>query len=150
MRNKHGNPFVNVGLSSLLVVFLVLCLVIFAALSLAGANSDAAYSRRMADRRTTYYDACSRAEQMLDELDEALEEAGFDGDFSALGVTRQEDLLTWQTPVSDTQALSVCLILTPHGEHFYEIETWKLITVAEPSESEPLPLMPMGGVENGA
>lgn len=132
MSGKRNAPFINVGISSLLVVFLVLSLAIFAALSLASANSDVSYSRRMADRKTDYYAACSRAERILDAVDERLAETGFGADFSDLGVTREGDYLSWQTALSDTQAISVRLILTPEGQHYYEITQWKTVAAEQP------------------
>ena len=52
--NRRQAPFVNIGSSLLLVIFLVLCLVTFATLSLSSARSDESFSRRMADRKTEY------------------------------------------------------------------------------------------------
>lgn len=49
--NRRQAPFVNIGSSLLLVIFLVLCLVTFATLSLSSARSDESFSRRMADRK---------------------------------------------------------------------------------------------------
>jgi len=47
-RDKRQAPFVNIGSSLLLVVFLVLCLVTFATLSLSSAQSDYSFSSRAA------------------------------------------------------------------------------------------------------
>ena len=144
MNKKQESPFVNLGISSLLVVFLVLCLVIFSALSLAGANSNMAFSQRLADRKTVYYNACSQAERVLDIVDRRLSENGFESDFSDLGLTRQNDLLTFSVPVGEGQELCVSLHLTPGGKHYYEIDAWK-ITAVPSSYEETLPLMTMGG-----
>ena len=62
-KEKKSVPFLSIGSSSLLVVFLVLCLVIFAMLTLTGAQSDYRLSRQLADRRTAYYAACNQAEE---------------------------------------------------------------------------------------
>ena len=63
--NRRQAPFVNIGSSLLLVIFLVLCLVTFATLSLSSARSDESFSRRMADRKTEYYEAAGKAEDLL-------------------------------------------------------------------------------------
>lgn len=44
-RNKQQSTFVNIGSSSLLIVFLVLCLTTFAILSLSSAQSDYSFSK---------------------------------------------------------------------------------------------------------
>ena len=46
--NKKHSPVVNIGSSLLLVIFLVLCLVTFATLSLSSARSDYGFSSRLA------------------------------------------------------------------------------------------------------
>ena len=62
--NKKHPPVVNIGSSSLLVIFLVLCLVTFATLSLSSARSDYNISRRLAERKTESYAASSQAEEV--------------------------------------------------------------------------------------
>ena len=69
---KKSAPFVNIGSSSLLVIFMVLCLVTFATLSLSSAQSDYKFSQRLADRRTDYYTASNQAEEVLHSVDTVL------------------------------------------------------------------------------
>lgn len=69
---KKSAPFVNIGSSSLLVIFMVLCLVTFATLSLSSAQSDYKFSERLADRRTAYYTASNQAEEILGSVDAVL------------------------------------------------------------------------------
>ncbi|WP_418752082.1 hypothetical protein [Frisingicoccus sp.] len=73
-RNKQQSTFVNIGSSSLLIVFLVLCLTTFAILSLSSAQSDYSFSKRSAEHKTEYYEASSRAEMILGEIDQILAE----------------------------------------------------------------------------
>ena len=72
---KAPAPFFNIGASSLLVIFLILCLVTFAILTLASAKSDADFAEKLADRKTAYYEACNSAENILDEIDSILTDA---------------------------------------------------------------------------
>ncbi|MGC4020345.1 MAG: hypothetical protein QM793_14725 [Muricomes sp.] len=75
MENKKKQlPIVNIGSSSLLVVFLVLCLVTFATLSLSSAKSDYNFSKKLAERRTEYYQASGKAQLLLDSIDKILSE----------------------------------------------------------------------------
>lgn len=71
-REKSQTSFVNIGSASLLVIFLILCLVTFAILSLSSAKSDYSFSERLAAHKTVYYEASSKAEEILDEIDKIL------------------------------------------------------------------------------
>jgi len=71
-QNKQQSTFVNIGSSSLLIIFLVLCLTTFAILSLSSAQSDYNFSKKLADHKTEYYEASSRAEMILGEIDRIL------------------------------------------------------------------------------
>lgn len=62
-RRKTGSVFI--GVSSLLVIFIVLCLTTFAALSLTSANADLKMARRAAQTVSEYYAADSRAVELL-------------------------------------------------------------------------------------
>lgn len=73
-KEKAQTSFVNIGSASLLVIFLILCLVTFAILSLSSAKSDYSFSERLAVHKTEYYEASSRAEEILDEIDRVLAE----------------------------------------------------------------------------
>ncbi len=149
MGSKQQAPLIHIGASSLLVVFLVLCLVIFAALSLTSAQNDAAYSGRAADRRTAFYTACNQAEQLLDEIDSRLEAQGPEADLSDLGVTAEDGLLNFSVPLNDTQAIAVMLELTADGPHYYEIRAYRIVSTVSQGEAEPLPLMTIGDEEHG-
>lgn len=72
---KAPAPFFNIGASSLLVIFLILCLVTFAILTLTSAKSDADFAEKLAHHKTNYYAACNTAESILDEIDAVLADA---------------------------------------------------------------------------
>ncbi len=68
-KEKRKFGFVNIGTASLLVVFLTLCLVAFAMLSLSTAKSDYEFSRKLADRTTAYYEELSASEHLTESED---------------------------------------------------------------------------------
>ncbi len=165
-RDKKQAPFVNIGSSLLLVIFLVLCLVTFATLSLSSARSDYSFSSRAAQRRTDYYQACNMAEDALAQVDAILVKAagGSDGsgnwmkdldftqidgaEFDAVGLEIVYDpeaaALSYQIPVNEKQALEVGLVFTPdRDEGYYEIDQWQLVNTGTREGSQPLQLMPM-------
>lgn len=155
--NKKHPPVVNIGSSSLLVIFLVLCLVTFATLSLSSARSDYNFSSRLADRKTEYYAASSQAEEVLDQIDTILAETykdshgtyysaaekklsglTLDGDSGAITlyvkISTEKPSVSYQVPVNDKQFLSVNLELLPAGSHnngFYRITQWKVMSDTE-------------------
>lgn len=73
-KDKERSSFVNIGSSSLLIVFLILCLTTFAILSLSSAKSDYSLSERLAKHKSQYYEASSHAEAVLDKIDGILED----------------------------------------------------------------------------
>ena len=72
---KAPAPFFNIGASSLLVIFLILCLVTFAILTLTSAKSDADFAEKLAHHKMNYYAACNTAESTLDKIDAVLADA---------------------------------------------------------------------------
>ena len=66
---KKNTGGMNIGTSSVLVAFVLLCLVTFAGLSFLSANSDYRLSRQTADKTTEYYKAGLEADRRLAELD---------------------------------------------------------------------------------
>lgn len=148
--NKKKYPVVNIGSSSMLVIFIILCLVIFSVLSLASANNDYAYSRKIADRTTAYYEAVSEAETLLSQIDTILYEARVqegdgwldtaaqtfkDAGIPALQITEgAAPRLSYQVPISESQALLVTLSLRTDaraGEPLYTIEGYQEISTRE-------------------
>lgn len=78
MRRKTKVSFpVNIGASSLLVVFLVLCIATFAGLSLSAAKSDENAATQLAERRSAYYEASNRSESLVQLIADVAEEAYF-------------------------------------------------------------------------
>lgn len=66
---KIKSPGINVGTSLILVAFVLLCLVAFAALSYSTAESDYRLSLQTMERKESYYSACNTAERQLQQLD---------------------------------------------------------------------------------
>lgn len=71
---KKKQPVVTMGTSSILVIFIILCLVTFALLSLASAKADHTYASKIAERTSEYYAACNAGEELLSQIQLALSE----------------------------------------------------------------------------
>lgn len=68
MSKKSPSAGIGVGSSSILAIFVVLCLTAFATLSLVSARADAKLTQKSADAAAAYYAADCAAEQKLAEL----------------------------------------------------------------------------------
>ena len=69
MNRKSKGFGMNVVTSSILLIFVTLCLVSFATLSLVSANADRKLSTKVADRTVAYYNACNKAEESIASID---------------------------------------------------------------------------------
>ena len=130
MRNKRKSYGVNIGSSSILLIFVILCLVSFAVLSIVSAQTDYKLSCKLAERTTKYYEANNEVESYLRDLQASLEKIYEDSatadDYFALA---GHDT-TFSIQLSEQQMLNVHLtILYPgDGKGYYEINTWKVET----------------------
>ena len=129
-KGSGGVGFINMGTSLLLVVFLVLCLVVFAVLSISTAQADYNLTADQAGQTTEYYAACTKAEEILADIDGLLAEGGA----AALDASASQDVpyvldgehVSFSVQVNDSQVLDVVLKLTEDGPYYFEIETWQL------------------------
>lgn len=158
---KHAYSIVNMGSVLLFMTFIVLCLVIFATLSLSGSVSEYQYSQKLAAHNRDYYQACSQASEVLRDIDDILKGAhtGSAGQYyaeakkglSALeGVTSdfsgKTPTITYKTPVSRVQSLQVSLTLNPPGQTadgYYRITAWQEVPSSEWEGDDKLNLMNM-------
>ena len=67
---KMKFPITNIGTVTLLMVFIVLCMITLAALSLSSASRDAKLNRQAVQHLTEYYEASNEAEALLASADE--------------------------------------------------------------------------------
>ena len=93
MEQKSARNIINIGISSIIFLFIVLCLSVFALLSINSARQSYDTVMRNADAVTAYYAADSQAQQWLHELRKEGARTG--------------DPLKKEFPVSDSQTLSV-------------------------------------------
>lgn len=113
----------NIGSSSLILIFIVLCLVTFSVLSLGNAKREDALSSRSADSVQEYYRADAAGEAFLQLADQAL----LKGDKDSLMPYLQSASGTYCTdvPMSAGQALRVELTLD-WEQKTYQVLSWKI------------------------
>ncbi len=119
---KHNDSLPMVGGTSLLVIFAVLCLTIFALLSLSTTQAGARLSKQSAEAVSAYYAADTQAEMILAQLRE-------DG---------QPAVYSYICPISDTQELQVGVELLPDGN--YRILRWQSVSTAQWQADESIDL----------
>lgn len=159
---KKKYPAVNIGSASMLVIFIILCLVTFSLLSVTSSNNDKTYAENIARRTLDYYTASNEAEAQLAQLDkllakayelhgntyleqgaavfdaEAMENLAYPVDISFFPV------LSFHVPMNDTQALAVSLQLqlpTNNEGKLYKVTSWKEISTDSWDNDEPLNVM---------
>ena len=122
MATRKSAP-INVGTSSIMMLFAVLCLTVFSVLSLVSARSQASLARKSADAVSAYYAADTRAAGIYEEL-----RAG--GLPETVTVSEYPDgtYYAYEVPVDENQVLSV--LVCQAGEEF-EILSWKVTSTAD-------------------
>ncbi len=144
MAGKKKTEFsLNVGISSILFIFVILCLVSFAILSLSSTVSDRNLTLRIADNNTAYYEACNQAEELLEGLDRTLDEV-YSGGISRTGYfDKVGKKKTFNVPIGDNSTLNVEVkILYPEkeGDRFYKVTMWRVEMTVDPDFDETLPV----------
>lgn len=159
---KTKSSFINIGFSSIVMVFIMICLVTFATLSVLTAHSDYRLSQKMAQKTTDYYEADATARDMAAFIDKELfhiysdsstsdhyYQLVLDTDFSygapasvtdiTVTVTNEIVTISYTVPVSEVQCLHVSLKINypkAGSECFSTIAQWQTVTVNEPDESD--------------
>lgn len=118
MNNKSRLTFPAVGGSFLLVIFTVLCLLVFAMLALSTAQADRHLGDLSAQASAAYYTADCRAEAILAQLRS--------GNIPPQ-VTEENGLYRYECPISDTQSLFVTIQKTNAG---YQVLQWQAVYTA--------------------
>lgn len=146
---KKSLPITSIGTVSLMMIFIVLCMITFAALSLTSASSDARLGRKTAEHMTEYYTASNKAEEMLAYVDDTFSYAYKNtknkkeyyqlinkefllGSVQTIWSENDFDVL-FQTDINDSQALEVLIDVLYPGKSasansaLYKILSWKVI-----------------------
>lgn len=134
---------INIGSSSILLIFVILCLVSFAALSIVSANADHKLGQKILTRTDSYYDACNQAEESIAEIDHTLWEiyktaANEEEYFATVGHFK-----SYSIPISDLQNLNIELeILYPKKskDTCYRIQSWQVVNTDDLIYDDSLPV----------
>lgn len=168
MNEQKKKPIIGIGTTSIVLIFVMLCMLTFSVLSLATAQADLRLSRKSAERTTAYYDAENRANDILlsvrdcintylpassDASADAAKEASADAFYTAVrkdlegtdGISFTDDShLKYDIALADEQILCVCIELSyegfSDGQH-YRILSWNTESTHEWNNETPLPVL---------
>ncbi len=130
MKNTTG---LSIGTSSIFVIFILLCLITFAALGLSTTVTSYRLSQSTANHVTAFYNADSSANRQLAKIDSILisnNDYALVIEQNQLGTITYKDnqtLLTFTVPIDDNEHLQVQLLLFPSNDTRYSIVEWKKI-----------------------
>lgn len=135
MENTEKKQKGSIGSSTLILIFIVLCLATFALLSLSNAGGDRNLANKNAEAVRTYYEADSQGEQFVQMVDQAVKEVRKETSDQVkqqqklaekLGNYYNTDSRTAETdiPMDFDQALHVELALD--SQENYIIQSWRV------------------------
>ena len=145
-RTKRNAPGLsNFGFSTILLAFVMICIVTISALSLLTANSDYKLSQKVAEKNTTYYLADKTANERLGDIDQILAVAyadatGASSYYKAVSLSlesldygtydRTTGSFRYEVTIAEHQTLQVELLVHYPKEKtapLFEIITWKSV-----------------------
>ncbi len=141
MKNKKLT--INIGIISFMIVFIILCFVTFAVLSLASAYSHLNTTNKSVDHTTHYYELSSRGERLLKDIDDNLYDiyqnsSSMTDYFHQLESLKDKiDIITISghiiqyDVIQDDMKLHIEVEALYPGEKLYQVITWKIETNKE-------------------
>ena len=142
--DKNRHSLVTMGISSIFLIFAVLCTVVLALLTLASARSDLNMSTRSMEQTAAYYDACTKASDLCVQAEDALYQAFLNASApvsyfasaksllpSEFSWNEEERTLTADIAISDSQSLHIELeALYPQSaeDPLLDIHIWQTIS----------------------
>lgn len=148
-RKKAAGGGISVGSSSILVIFVVLALTAFAALSLTTAGSDLRLTRRVARATQEFYAADAQAVELTSELREAragLRPEQFPAEAQRLGWSVNGMFLERSIPIEGDQTLEITV---DYSQTPMRITRWQVVNEADWQEQDSFTLWD-GGLDLAA
>lgn len=149
MKSKE-NEKVNagIGIPSILLIFIVMCLMVFGALSLSTARNDRNLAYKNAEKSTEYYNAVGKSEELISLVDQKLADSMKSNPndekklYSALKQSidnkeisfvneNNEDIIKITVDVNESKALEIKLKPTLNENKRYTTISHKLIETKE-------------------
>lgn len=142
MKNRFS---LNIGLPSIVLVFLTMCLFSLSVLSLVSASADWKLSQKNINKNTAYYNACNLAYEDLATLNQELLSIYTQSeDSSSFFSSIHKINHTYTYPISELQILQITLDFhLPDDQNLcYDILSWQVITNDQISYDDSLHVIP--------
>lgn len=158
-----GRSILNIGTSSLLVIFVILSLITFATLSIVSAKADYELSKTLDQQTADFNRASNEAEVLLNDIDQRLlaiynnsaNEADYFNKCQLLFLESDNGVtfnpanrnLTFTKIISNDQVLSIALSVNypkPGNSQFYSVLSWQEINTDQWEPDTSLNLLPIG------
>lgn len=135
-QNTRQSSGINIGSASIIMVFSVLCLTVFAVLTFVTANNEYKLSVKSADQVKAYYAADTGATETMAQIENIVRTTSSYGlitnEVSSLGVTTETVSgkleLSYSEKMDDYQELHVKLV---YDGSKLSVKQWKLVNTAE-------------------
>ncbi len=127
------SPPSNIGISMMLVVFLILCLFTFSAIALVQAENEYANAVRMSDIRTSYYEGVTTCENELHELNSTVKNEAAEA----------APVLEKKYPIGEDMVLSATftLVTREDGSGYYHITDFRTTSTSDWSGNDKINLV---------
>lgn len=152
--NPRRKNFLSTGTTSIVLIFVLLCLLTFSVLSVVSARADLNLSTKSAGRTTEYYEAENEANDILLTVRNSLASHAGSPDFLSevrsdlegnSGITFSEgNALSYHVPINENQQLFVSLTLSSEPQEngdYYQIEAWKVENTHEWNNDTSVPVL---------
>lgn len=127
---KNLNPPINPGISLLVVVFLVLCLFTFSAITLATAINEHKRSKLLIENTKAYYEAANLAEEDLQKIINNVKNSESD---------TIAEVINYSYSINDYLELQVTL--EPTATDYFVITKWQVVSSKEWETNETMNLL---------
>ena len=134
MRQASGGGSANIGGSSILVIFVLLCITTFATLAMVSATASFRLATQVARAADDFFAAESIAEEKLAEISGIIRSANgqsFYSQLEELGVMYYEGVIAYSVSVNDSLRLDVRLIV---NETSLMVYSWVQVAIFDPAE----------------
>lgn len=152
--SHRKRAFLSTGTASIVLIFVLLCLLTFSVLSMVSAKADLNLSTKSAKRTTEYYQAENKANDILADITKSL--SSHAGSSSFLSDVRSDlegkdgitftssDRLQYHVTINENQNLFISLqIFSGSADHgsLYQINTWKTENIHDWDNNTSVPVL---------
>ena len=134
MKTEQVQGSANVGGSSILVIFVLLCITTFATLAMVSATASLRLATQVASAADAHFAADSRAEEKLARFSAAVRNLGAENlqaYVEVLGALFEDGVITYSVDITDSLRLDVRLIVIDGG---ILVDSWLTVPVFDPDE----------------